>query len=80
MPAGKSHIAVLPPRDLAADAELLLERYAAASQKISAAIRFLAVRTAIASFNSQLHRPADLVLLTNGTRRHGAHSAWIWAA
>ena len=32
---------LFPPRDNAAEAELILERYAATSQKVSAAIRFL---------------------------------------
>ena len=38
---GDGHIACFPPRETAADAELILERYAAASQHITAAIRFL---------------------------------------
>ena len=41
IPAGQNHIAVFAPREEAAEAELILERCAATSQKISAAIRFL---------------------------------------
>ena len=42
IPAGKNFIAVFPPRETSAEAGLHLERHAAASQKISAAIWFLA--------------------------------------
>jgi glycogen debranching enzyme len=60
---GDRHIACFAPRDSAAEAELLLERYATTSQKVSAAIRFLS-----ATPHSALRTPHsdDLVLLTNG--------------
>jgi glycogen debranching enzyme len=45
------------------DAELFLERYAAATQKISAAIRFLAPEPQPSTLNYQ---PSTLALLTNG--------------
>jgi predicted glycogen debranching enzyme len=61
---GDGHIACFPPRESAAEAELILERHAAASQKVSAAIRFLAPEPQLPStFNLQ---PSTLVLLTNG--------------
>ena len=59
------HIVSFAPRDSAAETELIVERYAIASQKISAAIRFLASEPAIPTSISQLPSPADLVLLTN---------------
>ncbi|HUZ08128.1 MAG TPA: amylo-alpha-1,6-glucosidase [Candidatus Paceibacterota bacterium] len=59
---GNRHIASFAPRESAAEAELILERYAAASQKISASVRFLApAPSSSSSFSS-----SDLVLLTNG--------------
>ena len=60
---GDSQIACFQPRETATDAELILERYAAASQHISAAIRFLSAKPA-----SEIRHPksGDLVLLTNG--------------
>jgi starch synthase (maltosyl-transferring) len=62
--AGNRHIACFAPRDSAAETELILERYAATSQKISATIRFLAPEPQQPStFNLQ---PSTLVLLTNG--------------
>jgi predicted glycogen debranching enzyme len=64
--AGNRHIACFAPRDSAAETELFLERYAVASQKISAAIRFLAPEPALPTPNSNLPSPAALVLLTNG--------------
>jgi starch synthase (maltosyl-transferring) len=57
------HIACFPPRETAIDAELILERYAAASQKVSATIRFLAPEPQPSTLNPQ---PSTLVLLTNG--------------
>ena len=48
----------------AAEAELILERYAATSQKISAAIRFLAADPQSSNPQSAIRR--TLVLLTNG--------------
>jgi starch synthase (maltosyl-transferring) len=56
------HIACFSPQANAAEAELALERYAAAARKISAAIRFLPTIP-----NSEIRnpRPENLVLLTN---------------
>jgi len=61
--AGNRHIACFAPGDSAAETELILERYAVISQKISAAIRFLAPGPPASTFNLQ---PSTLVLLTNG--------------
>ncbi|HEV2434893.1 MAG TPA: amylo-alpha-1,6-glucosidase [Verrucomicrobiae bacterium] len=58
-----SHIACFPPQPNAADAELVLERYSATSQRVSAAVRFL---TAEPESKNQHPKPGDLVLLTNG--------------
>jgi predicted glycogen debranching enzyme len=64
------HIACFPPQGIAADAELVLERYAAISQKIFAAIRFLAPEPQPSTFNQgcaeAILQPSTLVLLTNG--------------
>jgi predicted glycogen debranching enzyme len=57
------HIACFAPREMAADAELVVERYATASQHITAAVRFLAAGP---KSNIQNPKPGDLVLLTNG--------------
>jgi predicted glycogen debranching enzyme len=54
------------PAPLFCDAELFLERYAVASQKISAGIRFLPAEPQLPTSNSNLPSPAALVLLTNG--------------
>jgi hypothetical protein len=51
---------------MAADTELILERYAATSQKVSAKIRFLSAGPKSPAPNSQLPSPDSLVLLTNG--------------
>jgi predicted glycogen debranching enzyme len=61
--AGKNHVAVFAPREISADAGLILERYAATSQKISAAVRFLSANP---ETKDQNPKPEDLVLLTNG--------------
>jgi starch synthase (maltosyl-transferring) len=66
IPSGENHIAFFAPHDSAAEAELILERYAAAAQKISAAIRFLAPEPQPPTSISQLPHPDALVLLTNG--------------
>jgi glycogen debranching enzyme len=66
IPAGKNYIAVFPPREISADAELILERHAAATQKISGAICFLAPEPESPTSISQLPSPDSLVLLTNG--------------
>ena len=56
------HIACFAPRKMAADAELILERCATASEHVAAAIRFLSpTPSSSSSFSS-----SDLVLLTNG--------------
>ena len=61
---GDRHIASFAPRNPAAEIELILERYAAASQKVSATICFLPSEPQEPStFNLQ---PSTLVLLTNG--------------
>jgi glycogen debranching enzyme len=61
------HVACFPPRESGADAGLILERYAATSQKVTAAIRFLSPEPT-ATLNSELRTPNrnSLVLLTNG--------------
>jgi len=60
---GDGQIACFQPRETATDAELILECYAAASQHIAAAIRFLSANPA-----PEIRKPksSDLVLLTNG--------------
>ena len=63
---GDRHIAVFAPRETAAETELVLERYAATSQKISSTIRFLASEPTLPATDGQLPAPTDLVLLTNG--------------
>ena len=63
IPSGQNFIAVFPPREIPADAELILQRYAATSQNVSAAIRFLPSNPASNVRNPGLN---DLVLLTNG--------------
>ena len=61
---GDRHIASFAPRGSAAEAELILERYGATSQKVSASVRFLAPEPqAPSTFNLQ---PSSLILLTNG--------------
>ena len=62
---GDRHIACFPPCDLAAEIELVLERYAANSQNVSAVIRFLAPEPQSPTSISQLPSPDSLVLLTN---------------
>jgi len=60
---GDAHVACFTPRETAAEADLILERHAATSQKVSAAIRFLAPEPAEpTTYNLQ---PTTLVLLTN---------------
>ena len=63
IPAGTVHVACFAPQQNAAEAELTLERYAATSQKVSAAIWFL---PAIPKSEIPNPKPEDLVLLTNG--------------
>ena len=62
IPASNVHIACFAPMEAAAEATVNLERHAAASQKVSAAIRFLASEPAAAHPAPQA---TDLVLLTN---------------
>jgi predicted glycogen debranching enzyme len=63
---GNNHVAAFAPRDSAAETELVLERYAATSPKVSATIRFLAPEPELPTSISQLPSPDALVLLTNG--------------
>jgi starch synthase (maltosyl-transferring) len=63
---GDRHIASFAPRESAAETKLTLERFTATSQKISAAIRFLAAEPVLPTPNSQLPAFDSLVLLTNG--------------
>jgi starch synthase (maltosyl-transferring) len=62
--AGDNHVACFPPRKTAMDAELILERYAAASQRVSSAISFLSSEPSLEQLANP--RPTDLILLTNG--------------
>ena len=64
--AGEGFIGCYAPQETAADAELILERYAAASQKVSAGIRFLSAEPKSPTSNSQPSSPDSLILLTNG--------------
>ena len=65
IPAGNAHVACFAPL-FCGEAQLILDRYAATSQKISAAIRFLAPVPELPTANSQLPTPDALVLLTSG--------------
>ena len=58
-------IACFPPCEIATDAELILERYATTSPRVSAAIRFLPANPS-PSLTQHATRNTDLVLLTNG--------------
>jgi predicted glycogen debranching enzyme len=60
------HIACFPPQETAADAELILERYATISQHVNAAIRFLSAHPTTQTTQTQTVDPDNLVLLTNG--------------
>ena len=61
----EGHVASFPPREAAADAELVVERYDATSRHVTAPIRFLAAAPACSSA-PLAPRPSQLVLLTNG--------------
>jgi starch synthase (maltosyl-transferring) len=61
--ARAGHVAYFPPRKSYADSELILERHADTTQKVTAAIRFLAPEPTL---KSTMPLPSDLVLLTNG--------------
>jgi starch synthase (maltosyl-transferring) len=63
--AGDHHIAYFPPRESAAEAGLIVERYDTTCQKISAVIRFLPPAPQSLALESQLPAPDALVLLTN---------------
>jgi len=63
IPVRNGHVACFAPQEAAADAELVLERYAATSHKISTVVRFL---PAIPSSGFAVPNFDDLVLLTNG--------------
>lgn len=60
---GDRHVASFIPRESAAETELLVKRYATASQKISATIRFLPPEPQLSTINYQA---STLALLTNG--------------
>jgi predicted glycogen debranching enzyme len=66
VPAGNVQVACFAPRDTGGEARLSLERHAAVSQKVSAAIRFLAPEPQPPTASSNLPAPDSLVLLTNG--------------
>ncbi len=63
IPAGAVHVACFSPQENAAEAELILERYAVTSQTVSATIWFLSTNP---KSKIQNPKPEDLVLLTNG--------------
>jgi predicted glycogen debranching enzyme len=63
IPAGNVHVACFAPRETDAEASLSLERHAATSQKISAAVRFLAPEPV--ELSTIHYQPSSLVLLTN---------------
>ena len=63
IPAGKNHIVAFPPREISADAKLVLERYVATAGTTTATICFLPPYPQSAIHQPQ---PGDLVLLTNG--------------
>ena len=69
IPAGNIHVACFAPfvirHSSFEDAKLFIERHAATSQKVFAAIRFLAAEPA-AAITHHASRITDLVLLTNG--------------
>ncbi len=64
--AGKRFIAVFEPRVVAAEAELVLERYAGTSQKASGALRFLSPEPEASASGNTDPSPDALILLTNG--------------
>jgi predicted glycogen debranching enzyme len=65
IPAGNAHVACFAA-PFCGNAELILDRYAATSQKVSAAICLLASEPELPTPNSKLPTPDALVLLTNG--------------
>jgi predicted glycogen debranching enzyme len=70
IPVRDAHIACFPPREVATDATLLLERYGAKDPHIQAPIRFLDPAPnstlSVSGVTNEACRPTDLVLLTNG--------------
>jgi len=73
VPAGENHIAAFAPRENGSDAELVLERYAATSPKVSAAVRFLSAtpKSGLPAApnhggGGRIPNPDALILLTNG--------------
>jgi predicted glycogen debranching enzyme len=65
IPAGEVHVACFAPRETAAEANLVLSRHAAVSQKIPAALRYLAPEPSAVPPSTINHEPSSLVLLTN---------------
>jgi starch synthase (maltosyl-transferring) len=61
--SGNNHVAVFAPREISADAQLVLERHATTTLEISGAIRFLPPEPPPPAFTFE---PSNLVLLTNG--------------
>jgi predicted glycogen debranching enzyme len=67
IPSGQNFVAAFPPREILAEAELHLDRYAAVSQKICGAIRFLPSQPNCSNDSTiQRFNDSTLVLLTNG--------------
>ena len=64
VPPANKHTGKMPAPRHCGDAQLILERYAATSQTVSAAIRFLPA--ILRTPHSALRTPTTLVLLTNG--------------
>ena len=66
----EGHVACFPPRQVAANASLQLERYAETERHVEAAVRFLPAspRWPVVPSRSarRLPQPSDVVLLTNG--------------
>jgi len=64
--AGKGHVACFPPRPIAGDAELFLERYGITDQRVCGAVRFLS-STPGTPKSEMRELNSKVVLLTNGT-------------
>jgi predicted glycogen debranching enzyme len=63
--AGKSHIAGFPPRNIAGDTTLFLERYGITDRQVSGVVRFLS--SAPETSKPEIQNPkSQIVLLTNG--------------
>lgn len=63
VPAGKKHVAAFAPRDILADGELILERYAGELKEIVATARFL---PSVPPPSTIHYQPSTCVLFTNG--------------